>query len=176
MSRGCAFSCQTNQWPMLLSCCLTDWLWFLVIAFVGWEIDMCVWREQKPSGHGTHHVPLSLKSLEPSDIDKLVLVFCWHSHVCDLKCSNNPDPSHNFLSTPTTKSAVPVDTDHVSMGVQSRPPPALTSQSMTKEPAQNTKLPQILPVAMFAQLMSNWKHCEDQQKEIVFYLFPEHQP
>jgi len=24
------------------------------------------------------------------------------------------------------------------------------------------------------QLMSNWKHCEDQQKEIIFYLFPEH--
>jgi len=23
-------------------------------------------------------------------------------------------------------------------------------------------------------LMSDWKHCEDQQKEIIFHLFPEH--
>ena len=23
--------------------------------------------------------------------------------------------------------------------------------------------------------MSDWKHCEDQQKEIIFHLFPEHQ-
>jgi len=53
-------------------------------------------------------------------------------------------------------------------------PPALMSQSMTKDPAQHTKLPQILLGALFACLMSNWKHCEDQQKEIIFYFFPEH--
>jgi len=35
----------------------------------------------------------------------------------DLKFLNNPDPTHNFLSTPTTKSTVPVDTDHVSIGM-----------------------------------------------------------
>jgi len=28
----------------------------------------------------------------------------------------------------------------------------------------------------FAWLMSNWKHCEDQQKEIVFHLFPQRWP
>jgi len=67
-----------------------------------------------------------------------------------LQFSNNPDPTNNFLSTPTTKSAVSVDTDHVSTGMQSRPPPALMSQSMTKEPAQHTKSPQILLGAMFA--------------------------
>ena len=38
------------------------------------------------------------------------------------------------------------------------------SQSMTKESAQHTKLPQISLGAMFVQLMSDWKHCEDQQK------------
>jgi len=35
----------------------------------------------------------------------------------DDKFLNNPDPTHNFLSTPTTKSTVPVDTDHVSIGM-----------------------------------------------------------
>jgi len=30
----------------------------------------------------------------------------------ELQLSNNLDPTHNFLSTPTTKSAVPADTDH----------------------------------------------------------------
>jgi len=25
-------------------------------------------------------------------------------------------------------------------------------------------------------MLSNWKHCEDQQKEIIFHLFPEHWP
>jgi len=35
----------------------------------------------------------------------------------DLQFQNNPDPTHNFLSTPTTKSAVPADTDHVSTGL-----------------------------------------------------------
>jgi len=68
----------------------------------------------------------------------------------DLTFSNNPDPTHNFLSTPTTKSTVPVDTDRVSTGVQSRPPPTLMSQSMTKEPVQHTKLPHVLPGATFA--------------------------
>jgi len=95
----------------------------------------------------------------------------------DLKFTNNRDPTRNFSSTPTTKSAVPavhVDIDHVSTGMQSRPPPALMSQLMTKEPAQHTKLPHVSLGAMFAQLMSEWKHCEDQQKEIVFHLFREH--
>jgi len=58
--------------------------------------------------------------------------------------------------------------------MQSRPPPALMSQSMMKEPAQHMKLPHVLLGAKFAYSMSNWKHCEDQQKEIVLYLFPEH--
>jgi len=46
----------------------------------------------------------------------------------------------------------------------SKPPPALMSQSMTKEPAQHTKLPKLLLGALFVQMMSDWKHCEDQQK------------
>jgi len=113
------------------------------------------------------------------------------------------------------KSTVPVDTDHISIDMQSTSPPSLMGQSMTmileqsvsnpqllinsnneiygvcghrphfhrhlkhtppcpmgqsmmKEPAQHTKLPQILLGA------TTWKHCEDQQKEIIFYLFPEH--
>jgi len=85
---------------------------------------------------------------------------------CELQFLNNPDPTHNFLSTPTTKSVMPVNTDPISMGVQSRPPPpALMGQSMRTESAQHTKLPQIGPDAMFAykQLMSDWKHCEDFQ-------------
>jgi len=92
--------------------------------------------------------------------------------------SNNPDPTHNFLSTQlvTTKSTALVDTDCVSTGVQSRLPPVLMSQSMMKELAHHAKLPQVLMGAMFAQLMFDWKHCEDQQKEIVFCLFPEHWP
>jgi len=88
-----------------------------------------------------------------------------------LQFLNNPESTHSFLSTLITKSTVSVDTDHVSTGV-SRPPPALTSQSMMKESAQHMKLAQILPCAMFAQLMSNWKHCEDQNRENVFHLFP----
>jgi len=72
------------------------------------------------------------------------------------------------------KSAVPADTDHISMGVQSRPPPALMSLLITKESAHHKKLPQIQLGAMFAQLMSDWTHCEDQQKEIILCLFPEH--
>jgi len=73
-----------------------------------------------------------------------------------------PKRELQFLDSPdpTTKHVVPADTDHVSMGMQSRPPPSLMSQSMTK--AQHTK--------------SSWKHCEDQQKEIVFHLFLEHWP
>jgi len=47
--------------------------------------------------------------------------------------------------------------------LQSRPPLALMSQSMAKEPAQDTKLPQILLGALFVKLLSDWKHCEDQQ-------------
>jgi len=35
-----------------------------------------------------------------------------------------------------------------------------------------------IPIIYYAQirhsLLSNWKHREDQQKEIIFYLFPEH--
>jgi len=50
--------------------------------------------------------------------------------------------------------------------------PTLMSQSMMNEPAQCMKPQQISLGAMFAQLMSNWKRCEDHQKEIVFYLFP----
>jgi len=65
---------------------------------------------------------------------------------------NNPDPTPNFLSTPTMKSAVFVHTDHVSTGMQSRPAPSLMSQSMTKGPVQHMKLPQILLGAMFACL------------------------
>jgi len=51
----------------------------------------------------------------------------------ELPFSNIPDPTNNFLSIPTMKSSVLADTDHASIGVQSRPPPALISQSMTKE-------------------------------------------
>jgi len=42
------------------------------------------------------------------------------------------------------------------------------SQSMTKEPTQHTKFDQILLRAMFAQMISNWKRCEDQQKRNHF--------
>ena len=94
----------------------------------------------------------------------------------ELQFSNNPNTTHNFSSTLTTKSAVPVDTCLISMRVQSRPPPALMSQSMMKWSAQHTKPPQILLDAMFAQLVSNWKCCEGQQKEIVSYSFPWHWP
>jgi len=40
---------------------------------------------------------------------------------------------------------VPVHTDPVSIGVQSRPPLALVNQPRMKESAQEAKLPQILP-------------------------------
>jgi len=56
----------------------------------------------------------------------------------ELQFSNNPDLTHNFSSTPTTKATVPVDTDHVFHSMWSRRPPALMSQSMTKAPAQHT--------------------------------------
>jgi len=62
----------------------------------------------------------------------------------ELQFLNNQDPTHNFSSTLTTKSVVPADTDCVSTGIQSRSSPALMSQSMTKESAENTKLPPIL--------------------------------
>jgi len=68
----------------------------------------------------------------------------------ELQFSNNPDSTHNVSSTQITKSMAPADTDHVSIGVWSRPPPTLMSQSMTKEPAQHTKSPQLLLRAMFA--------------------------
>jgi len=48
------------------------------------------------------------------------------------------------------------------------------SHSIAKELAQHKTLPPILQGAMFATLMSDWKHCEDQQKAIVFCLFSEH--
>jgi len=54
-----------------------------------------------------------------------------------LKFVNNPDPTHNFLSTPTTKSAVPVETGHVSIGMQSRPHPS-TDESINDERASPT--------------------------------------
>jgi len=73
----------------------------------------------------------------------------WHNAQIAVGGSNNPDPTHNFLSTPTMKSAVHADTGDVCTGMQSRRPPALTSQSMTKELAQHTQLPQILLGAMF---------------------------
>jgi len=73
-----------------------------------------------------------------------------HFPILELQFLSNPDPTLNFLSTLTTKSTVSVDTDHDSTGVQSRSPPALMRQSMTKEPAQHMKLPQILLGAMFA--------------------------
>jgi len=50
----------------------------------------------------------------------------------------------------------------------------LMSLPMTKRPAHHMKLPHTLSGAMFAQLTSSRKHCEDQQKEILFHLFPEH--
>jgi len=68
----------------------------------------------------------------------------------ELQFSNNPDLPPNFLLTPTTKSTVHVDTDHVSICLQSRPPPTLICQSITKELAQHRMLPQILLGAMFA--------------------------
>ena len=89
----------------------------------------------------------------------------------EMQFLNNQDPTHNFFSTPTTKSTMPVDTDHVSIGMWSRWPPALMIQSMTKEPVQSTKSPQILLGAMFAYLTSNWKHCEDQQKKLFSICF-----
>jgi len=46
---------------------------------------------------------------------------------CELKRKSqflkNPDPTHNVLSTLTTKSVVPVDADPISTGMQTRPPP-----------------------------------------------------
>jgi len=48
----------------------------------------------------------------------------------ELQFLNNPNPTHNILSTPTT-----ADKEHVPMGMQSRPAPTLMSQSMMKEPA-----------------------------------------
>jgi len=68
----------------------------------------------------------------------------------ELQFSNTPNPTHIFLSTLTTKSTVRVDTDPVSISLQSRPSPSLMSQSMTKELVQHTKLPQILLDAMSA--------------------------
>jgi len=40
----------------------------------------------------------------------------------ELQFSNNPDPTHNFLSTPTIKSMVPTGINQVFINVQSRPP------------------------------------------------------
>jgi len=51
----------------------------------------------------------------------------------ELQFLNNPDQTHNFLSTLTMKSAVHADTDHDSTCVCSRPTPAMMSQPMTKE-------------------------------------------
>jgi len=73
----------------------------------------------------------------------------WHNAQIAIGGSNNPDPTHNFLSTTMMKSTVHADTGDVCTGMQSRSPPALTSQSMTKESAQHTQLPQILLGAMF---------------------------
>jgi len=71
-----------------------------------------------------------------------ICCFRWFETSCvpkrELQFLNNPDPTHNFLSTLTTKSAVPVDTDNISTCVWSRPPPALMSQSMTKQSADST--------------------------------------
>jgi len=92
----------------------------------------------------------------------------------ELQFSNNPDPTNSFLSPPTTKCACGHRPRFRRPRLQSRPPPALTSQSMTKEPTQHTKFDQILLRAMFAQMMSNWKHCEDQQKKNIFQLCQEH--
>jgi len=83
----------------------------------------------------------------------------------ELQLSNNSDSTNNSLSTLTTNSTLPLDTDHISTGVQSRPPSALMSQSMTKEPAQDSKLPQIL---LGSTVRTN--------KKIFFNFFPEHRP
>jgi len=68
----------------------------------------------------------------------------------ELQFLNNQDPTHNFLWTLTTKSRVSADTCHIFTDMQSRPSPALMSQSMRNEPAQHKKLPQILLGEMFA--------------------------
>jgi len=42
--------------------------------------------------------------------------------------------------------------------------PTLMRQSMTKEQTQHAKLSQMSTCAMFVWLLSNWAHCDDQQK------------
>jgi len=62
---------------------------------------------------------------------------------------------------------------------KAKQPTTSTDESINDErvkSAQPTKSPQILPGATLDQLMSDWKHDEDQQNEIVFHVFPEHHP
>ena len=51
---------------------------------------------------------------------------------------------------------------------QTTPSTDESGQSMTKEPAQQRKLPWIFLGAMFAKLMSDWKHCEFKKRRFLF--------
>jgi len=94
----------------------------------------------------------------------------------ELQFLNNPDPSHNFPSTLTMESAAPTACGHIThFHAHAKLTTPSYDESFNDERASPTqKLRTILLRAMFDWLLSDWKHCEDQQKEIVFYLFPKH--
>jgi len=135
---------------MSISLLLTDWKSFHLVSV--WWVPCHVCQKNRQVKNTMEFLKCMFCS---TSMSWLKWSLCWvtlrvWSELEWTQHQNNPDPTHNFLSTPTTKSTVPADTDHIPIGMQSRPPPALMSQSMTKEPAQHTKSPQILVDAMFA--------------------------
>ena len=90
---------------------------------------------------------------------------------CELKKEsqfwNNLNQTHNFSSTPTMKSFVPVDTNPESTNMQNRPPPSLINQQVTKDSDQHTKS---LPFDWVGCLKAPWGPTKKRSFSICFEI------